>query len=56
MSRRSMASITHESIMDLIVTIGELASSFAVYARCFRPSAHPLPLMIPLLFFVVTEI
>jgi hypothetical protein len=39
-------------MMDLIATVGELAFSFAVYARCLRPSAHPLPLMIPLRFFL----
>jgi hypothetical protein len=47
----SSASMTHNSMTDLIATIGALASSFAVDSLCFLPSAHPWPFMVPVLFF-----
>ena len=50
-SRFSAASITHDNINDSIDTVGELASCFAVVARCFLPSAHPRPLILPHRFF-----
>ena len=30
-----------------VETVGDVASSFVVQTRCFRPSAQPLPLICP---------
>jgi hypothetical protein len=43
----SFASIVHVRNNDLIATAGALVSSFVLYSRCLRPSAHPLPLILP---------
>ena len=42
--------MTQDNITDLMATVGELASSFVVVARCLRLLAHPLPLIVPFLF------
>ena len=34
-------------ITDLVIMVGELVSSLVLYTRCLRPSAHPLPLIVP---------
>ena len=43
---------TYDSITDLIATVGEMASSLAISARCFRLSAYPHPLMIQIPFLL----
>jgi hypothetical protein len=57
-SRFSFALMTHDRSSASMDTVGELASSFDVYALCFHvyalcflPSAHPRPLIFPHLFF-----
>jgi len=38
--------------MDLVYATGKEVSSFVLYTRCGHPSAHPLPLMSPLRFYL----
>ena len=45
--RRSRASTILVKKSASTVTVGELVSSFVLYRRCFRPSTHPRPLILP---------
>ena len=46
-SRFSKASITAVRNTASVLTVGAVESSFAIYALCFRPLAHPCPLIFP---------
>ena len=46
-SRFSKASITAVRKTASLLTVGAVESSLAIYALCFRPSAHPHPLIYP---------
>ena len=47
MSWFSKASITAVRNTASVLTVGAVDSSLAMYALCFRPSAHPRPLIFP---------
>ena len=43
----SMASVRHVRNSASVVIVGEVVSSLFLYNRCFLPSAHPHPLILP---------
>ena len=49
-SRFSKASITAVRNTASVLTVGAVDSSLAMYALCFRPSAHPRPFTFPAAF------
>jgi hypothetical protein len=43
----SSASVSEERNKASVDTVGDEVSSLVLYRRCFRPSAHPRPLILP---------
>ena len=50
-SRFSIASMMHVRSTAYMDTVDELTSSLSMQRRCLRPSAQPLPLILPHLFY-----